>query len=159
MEQIEPVKSKKGTQKNKPQLTPEEKKERQKIFSKRSYDKYIATHGRVRPHKKTAKQLQAQQRKLEEKQLEEENQFLQNALKSLTEKNTRGKLTEERKQLLKELKETLTPEEYEEKRKETYNQENADKIKEQKLLYYYENRARINKQRAERQRKNVNKNY
>ena len=96
---------------------------------------------------------------MEEKQLEEENQFLQNALKSLTEKNTRGKLTEERKQLLKELKETLTPEEYEEKRKETYNQENADKIKEQKLLYYYENRARINKQRAERQRKNVNKNY
>ena len=75
MEQIEPVKSKKGTQKNKPQLTPEEKKERQKIFSKRSYDKYIATHGRVRPHKKTAKQLQAQQQKLEKNNLRKKINF------------------------------------------------------------------------------------
>jgi len=150
MEQIEPVKSKKGTQKNKPQLTPEEKKKRQQIYSKKAYDKYLATHGSVRKHKKTAEQLQAQQRKLEEKQLEEENQFLQNALKQ---KNTRGKLTEERKQLLKELKETLTPEEYEEKRKETYNQEHADEIKKKNLQHYYENRAIINKKRAERERK------
>jgi hypothetical protein len=150
MEQIEPVKSKKGTQKNKPQLTPEEKKKRQQMYSKKAYEKFIATHGSVRKHKKTAEQLQAQQRKLEEKQLEEENQFLQNALKQ---KNTRGKLTEERKQLLKELKETLTPEEYEEKRKETYNQEHADEIKKKNLQHYYENRAIINKKRAERERK------
>jgi hypothetical protein len=153
MEQIEPVKSKEGTKKNKSTLTPEEKKERQKIFSKRSYDKYIATHGRVRPHKKTAKQQDAQKQKLEEKQLVEEYLFLKKALKPLTEKKTRGKMTEERKQLLKELKETLTSEEYKKKRKEIYNKENADKIKEQKLLYYYENSARINKERAERERK------
>ena len=57
MEQIEPVKSKKGTQKNKPQLTPEEKKKRQQIYSKKAYDKYLATHGSVRKHKKTAEQL------------------------------------------------------------------------------------------------------
>lgn len=181
MEQIEPVKSKEGTKKNKPQLTPEEKKKRQQMYSRTAYDKHLATHGRVRKHKKTAKQLQTQQQKLEEKQLEEENQFLIEALlseetdslsenedhsapvlgkkrgkqsvkQSVTAKK-RAKPTPEEKLRQEELKKTLSPEEYRKTIKRMWKDKNKLTIAANAAKFYEENKEILNKERVERGRR------